>query len=240
MIYFYDGTKTGFLCAFVQAFPDTNAQISSHNVQLPLGQTPIFIQSNEERAKRAESRLLQFDKECLHDLKLLLRSGMENHEQIAFLYLREIAKQKHPVRTQLTLYEVFNAVECMKKIGLEIHRFHGFIRFMETQSGALYAPFSPDNDICDLLLPHFKTRLPEFPFVLHDVKREKAAIYDGKNHFVAPLKKADVLLSANEVEWQNLWKEYYAAVNIPQRERLKQMRGYMPVRYWKFLPETQF
>ena len=34
-------------------------------------------------------------------------------------------------------------------------------------------------------------------------------------------------------------KKYYAAVNIPSRERLAQMRGYMPARYWKFLPETQ-
>jgi probable DNA metabolism protein len=72
---------------------------------------------------------------------------------------------------------------------------------------------------------------------LHDVKRNKAAVYDGKNVFLAPLTEADVLLSANEERWQALWKWYYAAVNIPSRERLRQMRGFMPKRYWKFLPE---
>ena len=41
----------------------------------------------------------------------------------------------------------------------------------------------------------------------------------------------------DENNWQKLWQRYYASVNIPSRERLKQMKGYMPVRYWKFMPE---
>ena len=133
--------------------------------------------------------------------------------------------------------DVVAATECMQRVTWELHRLKGFVRFMESASGALYAPLSPDHDICDLLLPHFRARLPEFPFVLHDVSRKKAAVYDGKNSFLAPLDRADVLLSADERAWQSLWRKYYQSVNIPSRERLKQMRGYLPVRYWKFLPE---
>ena len=135
---------------------------------------------------------------------------------------------------------VFHASEIIRRIGYEIHRFHGFIRFTETASGALYAPFSPDNDICDLLAPHFRARYPQFAFVLHDVTRKKAVVYDGKNTFLVPLDKADVLLSADEDSWQSLWKEYYQSVTGSARtsnQREKQMRGYMPVRYWQFLPE---
>ena len=79
-------------------------------------------------------------------------------------------------------------------------------------------------------------------FVIHDIKRKKAAVYDGKNIFVAPLEKAEILLSASETEWQTLWREYYQSVTIAARtsaEREKQMRGNMPVRYWKFLTELQ-
>ena len=57
--------------------------------------------------------------------------------------------------------------------------------------------------------------------------------------FLAPLDEAQVLISSDEQAWQALWKDYYAAVNIPSRERLKQMKGYLPTRYWKFLPEMQ-
>ena len=173
----------------------------------------------------------------MEDLDYLLRSGMDGHEQVAFRYFKLLAEKKAPVRDMLAEEEVLLASECIRKVTYEIHRMHGFVRFLESASGALYAPLSPDNDVVDLLVPHFRARLPEFPFVLHDVKRKKAAVYDGKNTFLAPLERAEVMLSADEQAWQALWQRYYRSVNIPQRERLKQMKGYMPVRYWKFMPE---
>ena len=180
---------------------------------------------------------MHFDCRCLDDLDILLRCGEEDNEQVAFAYFHFLAQNKRPVRNMLAVPAVYRAVEYIKKVKLEIHHFHGFIRFTECASGALYAPFEPDHDICDLLVPHFRARLPAYPFVLHDVKRKKACVYDGANVFFAPLDKAEIMLSANETDWQNLWKKYYSAVNIPARERLKQMRNFMPVRYWKHLPE---
>lgn len=239
MVYLFDGTENGFFSACLVAFKDVFALVTSKQIQLPLGQEPVFISTNEQKAEKAKMRLLQFDKGILEELSLLLRHEDSDCEQTAFLYLRAVAKAKRPVRSQLQNPDIFHAIEYLKKIRYEIHRFHGFIRFTETASGALYAPFSPDHDICDLLLPHFKARLPKYPFVLHDIKRQKAAVYDGEHCFCAPLEKADILLSANEENWQLLWKEYYQAVNIPSRERLRQMRGYMPVRYWKFMPEKE-
>ena len=115
----------------------------------------------------------------------------------------------------------------------------GFVRFSESASGALYAPLSPDNDIVDILARHFSKRLPEYPFVLHDVKRQKAAVWDGAHLFLAPLKQAEVMLSADEEGWQKLWKTYFSAVNIPSRERIKQQNGYLPKRYRKFMTEFE-
>ncbi len=237
MIYLTDGTKESFLTAFLLAFSDGDALVSSSPTQLSLGQKTVFVSADAARAARAEERLLSFDKDCMNDLSLLLRSGMSGREQIAFRYFRLLALQKRPVRDMLADEDVLCASECIRKVTYEIHRLHGFVRFLESASGALYAPLSPDNDVVDLLVPHFRSRLPEFPFVLHDVKRKKAAVYDGKNTFLAPLEQAEVVLSASEQAWQTLWQRYYKSVNIPQRERLKQMKGYMPVRYWKFMPE---
>ena len=239
MLYIFDGTTSGFLTAFVQAFNDKNAVLTSKQTQLLLGQEPISVVSNETIALKAAERLTSFDRHAMEDLDTLLRSGMTDNEQVAFRYFRLMAKLKCPIGKRLAEPDVFTALSYIKKVGLEIHHFHGFVRFIETQSGALYAPIEPDNDICDLLVPHFRARLPEYPFVIHDVKRQKAAVYDGKNTFNAYLPHADVLICANEQAWQSLWKEYYHAVNIPSRERLKQMKGYMPVRYWKYMPEKQ-
>ncbi len=237
MIYLFDGSAYGFLTAFLKAFHDENALLSSKTAQLYIGETPIQVQTDETRARKAATRLQELDKKSIHDLDILLRCCESDNEQVAFLYLRFLAKTGCAVRNRFSQPCVFQAVSYMKKVVFEVHRFHGFIRFMETESGALYAPFSPDNDICDLLVPHFRARFPKLPFVLHDVEREKAAVYDGANVFIAPLKQASVVISGDELSLQSLWKEYYRAVNIPARERLQQMRGYMPVRYWKYLTE---
>ena len=194
MIYLFDGTTVGFLTAFVQAFTDENAVVTSKQTQLLLGEEVLSIPSNERVASKAAERLTSFDRNALHDLDTLLRCGMEDNEQVAFRYFRLMAKTKRPIGRRLAEPDVFHAVEYMKKVGLEIHRLHGFVRFIETESGALYAPFSPDHDICDLLLPHFRARLPKFSFVIHDVKRTKAAVYDGEHSFTAPLQKAEILL----------------------------------------------
>lgn len=237
MIYFYDGTKEGFFTAFLCAFYDKNAHLACERTQLSIGQECITIKTDPETAQKAEKRFLQLDSDCPEELDMLLRSGEEEKSQIAFRYMKLIADLGQPVRGMLANDAVLAAADCIQRVRLELHRFHGFVRFLESDSGALYAPISPDHDICDLLLPHFRARLPKHPFVLHDVTRKKAAVYDGTHSFVAPLDRAEIALSANEEEWQKLWKRYYDSVNIPSRERLKQMRGYMPVRYWKFLPE---
>ncbi len=237
MLYLFDGTKEGFLTALVRAYEDGDAYVTSRRVQLRLGEGQVCVETNFDLAARVENKLLCYDRDCMRDLDTLLRSGQEENGQIAFRYFRLLTKEKVPVGKRLADLDVFRAVECIRQVGHEIHKFHGFIRFMETASGALYAPFSPDNDVCDLLAPHFRNRLPHFPFVLHDVGRQKAAVYDGRHTFVAPLKEAEVLLSANEQGWRNLWRTYYSSVNIPSRERLKQMRGDMPARYWKYLTE---
>ncbi len=239
MLYLFDGSKQGFLCALIKGYGHREAQLTSKRVQLLLGQEQVCVETDFSLAERVENRLLSFDADCMRDLDFLLRSGEADNEQVAFRYFRALANAKTNISKRLADLDVFRAVEYVKKISFEIHRFHGFIRFIETQSGALYAPFSPDNDICDLLAPHFRARLPQFPFVLHDIRRKKACVYDGKRTFVAPLERAEVLISANEEGWQALWKRYYAAVNIPSRERLTQMRGYLPARYWKHLTELQ-
>ena len=235
MIYFTDGSKEAFLTAFLLAYHDENAYITSSQKQLVLGQESVFVQADLSRAERAERRLLELDKHCIEDLELLLRSADKRREQIAFRYLKFLTENKCPVRKMLGETAVLDAVECMRKITFEVHRMLGFVRFLESASGVLYAPISPDNDVVDMLVPHFRSRLPAF--VLHDVPRKKAAVYDGTNTFLAPLEKAEVVLSAIEEEWQTLWKRYFKSVNIPSRERLKQQRGYLPVRYRKFMPE---
>lgn len=237
MIYCYDGTKEGFFTAFLIAFRDKDAELVSDSFQLSIGAEAEYVKTDPEKAKKVKERFLSFDKKCLKDLDRMLRSGDAGKDMTAFSYFRFLAKEKRPVFEMLGEDAVRRAEECIRRVNTELHRMHGFLRFFETESGALYFAFSPDNDIVDLLIPHFRERLSGYPFVIHDIMRKKAAVWDTEHSFLAPLDRADVVISADERDWQNLWKTYYRSVNIPSRERLRQMHAYLPVRYMKFMPE---
>ena len=237
MIYFYDGSKEAFLTALAQSFCDEEASLTSRNKQLALGQQTVFVTPDIARADRVKKRLLSFDKACMKDLDYLLRSGDENRDAVAFAYFRLLAHKKRPVRSMYAEEAVIAAAECIRRITVELDHMRGFVRFMESASGALYSPISPDNDVVDLLMPHFCARLKGIPFVIHDIARKKAGVYDGEHLFFAPLERTEIVLSADEGAWQDLWRDYYKSVNMPERERLKQMRQYLPVRYRKLMTE---
>ena len=113
------------------------------------------------------------------------------------------------------------------------------MRFKETESGVLYAPYSPDNDITALLMPHFMKRLPYRPFVIHDLKRKTVGISDGRTfRMVKTDALAEITLSKDEKEYENLFKSYFKSITIKERKNLKQQDNFLPKRYRKHLPET--
>lgn len=240
MHYFaYDGTSNGFFTAVFDAYAFSNTKIVCEAIQLSLTDEITNVKTDGEKAARVLRKIRKCDRRAEFETDKILHSDFLNRSDIAYRYIRALLKHGAPVREQLTNADVFNAMEVVRKVEKETERFRGFLRFMETKNGVLYAPCSPDNDITEYLLPHFISRFSNIPFVIHDIKREKAGFYDKKNAFTASLNKSDIYLSDGEQDFCALWKEYYAAVNIPERKRLNQMKGYMPVRYWKFLHEKQ-
>ena len=79
------------------------------------------METDEEKAKRAENRFLSFDRDCMRDLDALLRSGNPEKAQIAFAYFRLLAQIKSPIGKRLAEPAVFAAVECIKKVGFDAY-----------------------------------------------------------------------------------------------------------------------
>lgn len=238
-IYLTDGTEAGFYTAVLAACNEPQSRIVSHKtVQLSFDSALLPVETDITEAERVKNKLRRFDKHAEEEISLILRRGDDGREQIALEYIRLIARYRAPVRARLSEPAVLNARDAVKKVRGETHRFTGFLRFMEGKNGIYYAPFEPDNDILELLVPHFTERLKKQPFIIHDTKRKKAALYNTRECVLTRTDdKVSVNLSDCEQAFQSLWKEYYRAVNIAERPHPKQMKGYMPVQYWKYMPE---
>lgn len=240
-IYLTDGSPSGFYTAAFTAYAEQDCRITSQtNVQLFIGCTLLTVTADPNKAERVQKKLRQYDRGAEEEISLILRRGDSRREQIALEYLRRIIQLGAPARARLSDPAVIAAREAVRKVRGETHQFTGFLRFMEGKNGVFYAPFEPDNDILELLVPHFTARLKNQPFIIHDTKRRLAALYNMHECvLICTDEKVSVSLSDSEEMFQALWKEYYCSVNIAERPHEKQMKGYMPVRYWKYMPEKR-
>ena len=237
-IYVCDGSPESFFTAVFDGYQDSDCVITSENdLQISLDSNFINVEPDIEKVKRVTDGILKYDKDAVDDILVSLRSGDSRREQIAFDYIKTIFKIKMPVKNAFNLPEITVFNDILYKVTGETHKMKGFLRFMESASGALYAPYSPDNNITDLLMPHFVARLNAQKFVIHDTKRKIAGLYNGSDWIMCPLDQPEIVISDTEKSFESLWKKYYSSVNIESRPHEKQMKGYMPVRYWKFLPE---
>lgn len=239
-IYICEPSAASFFTAVFDAVRDKECAITSNsNVQLALDCEVVNVGEDEEKCGRVIGGLSRYDAEAVGDVCFVLRSGDGGKEQTAFEYIKRLIERKAPIRKAFQLPEVIEFNELYRKVTGEAHQMKGFLRFMESAGGVLYAPYSPDNDITELIMPHFAARFANQRFVIHDLKRKIAGMYDGHRWLLGHAGEAEIYLSEYERAFETLWKKYYRSVNIAERPHEKQMRGYMPARYWKYLPEKK-
>ena len=238
-VYCTDGTEEAFYTAAFSAYADRDCVVASAaRLQLPLGAAVTEVRADPEKCERVKKKVRTIDPRAEQDISLVLRRGADTREMTALCYLRLLVRTGAPVRDMRAHPAVIEMWDERGKVTQEAHRFTGFLRFAEGANGVFYAPFAPDNDVLELILPHFVRRFAAQAFVIHDTVRRKAGMYNGRDCVIALTdEQVSVSLSAQEDYFCGLWKEYYRAVNIAQRPHEKQMRGYMPRRYWKFMPE---
>ena len=237
-VYLLSGELDCFFTAVFLAYKDATAWLCSAPFwQGCIGETVVEVVTDAEKSARVVRKIQSIDANALFDVQTILRSSASDGEQTAYLYVKELVKTGRVVRGKLSVECVRRAMDLRAQVLYEAHRLKGFLRFSETVGGAMYAPCSPDHDVLELLLPHFVDRLRGIPFAIHDVRRGKAALYNGAESRLVSVGNADILPSEREESIAELWKKYYRTVNIPDRKNERQRKGYMPKRYWQFLTE---
>ena len=242
--YFFDGTKNGLLTCIFESFYDRRIpdDVTTECVQCGLLDEIVTIKTDNEKAERVYKCLKNCKtKYLVSDFNLTFRSGEKKRFKVLLDYLNVAISNKNiDVSKAFALPEIQAFTDLKNRIYTETHRFKGFLRFMETERGFYYACYEPDNDITELLVPHFTARF-QSPFIIHDIKRNILALCDGKRYKI--LNGGDngvtVFMSESEENFLDLWQQYYKSINIEERKNLRQMRNYMPERYWKNLSEKQ-
>ena len=242
IVYEVEESLEGVLSAVFESYlwaevPDL--VMTSTEYQIDLETKIRKIENSEERINRVKKAIMLHAGEHTIDcLRIVMRSNNKLKATACFNYIKEIIDKKKDVAFELANPVTIEFNSLKDKVWLEVHRMKGFLRFTETDKGVLYGQFSPDNDILELLAPHFMRRYKFHNFALHDVKRNKVILYDTKGYKIfSPTQPLTVYIGEVEEKCRSLYREYFDAVNIKSRPHEKQQRGYLPLRYRKNMTE---
>lgn len=243
-ILLYDDSFEGLLCAIYYAFyskSKIDGIYSEKDFSSPLLLGKIInIETDDVKYEKVKNAIInKIDFLCLEKIYFVYLSCEVDRGLIIYKYLKTAFKLGRDVHSFLNLDEVRIIDEIKKRVSLEKHRFEGFVRFNYIENKFLYSSIEPDNNIVELLAEHFKNRFPNEYFIIHDIKRNKAVVYNSLSYEIVSM-SYDIYeqLKSHDDEYMKLWKAYFKATDIEERKNLRLQCRMMPKRYWKHIFET--
>lgn len=247
-LYRYDGSFEGLLSAFAEA--------SAHHDRAP----DFGVPGNPGDGLLFGGRDVPVRPEAAaHWLRTLTAAGGEQAPRtLAQAFLAELPGCERPMYEYclLTLERgecvddwaahpaVKRVCDAARRVGRELHRFKGLLRFAETTQGVYYAPCEPDHNITLPLGRYFAGRLRDQRWIIHDRRRDIAVLWDGETLQPGTVPAAGApgggpTLSPTEALAQEHWRTYHGHIAIDGRSNPRLQRQCMPRRYWRYLTEMQ-
>ncbi len=244
MIYIYDGTWNCFLTAVHHYYYDRQ---NVTNIECALSYSPNLIDEYREiitdnsKAKAVEQAILnKISHESLDNIIRCFFSEIAGREMWILNYIKLGFKIGSKIDNMLGTQTVLDVLVPARKVKAESHLMLGILRFELLENNIYYAPIQPDNNIITFIAPHFKQRFADQNWVIHDTKRNLAALYNTKNMIISYMDLDNIPdRHADELKFQSLWKNYFKHIAIKSRINPKLQKQFIPKRYWKQLTEKK-
>lgn len=244
LIYIYDGTFEGYMTAvydsyYSQAKP--SKIVSMDDYEPSLIDNIINIVSDSIKSDKVYSGIRnKISQNALMNVYHVFLSGIKNSDTLLYEYIKLGFKLGKEVDMHLHNDTVLNIHKISRKVSLEKHRMLGFVRFTKLLNDIYYSAISPDHNILSLIAPHFAERLQDQKWIIHDLRREIAVVYNAKEWVISAMPKdyIDIKKMIEDTEhYENLWKNYFTNIAIKERTNPKLQKLMMPVRYRAHLIE---
>jgi probable DNA metabolism protein len=243
--YCYDNTFEGFICAvaecldsgdshpeFVQDWDDCTAGLFAAECRevATVRETAVAFRNNFVKTVTQEA--FATARYAFHSQK----NGMED---LVWRYLKLGLEVGRRLELMLTDEPVYSVKRIARQVSHEAHKFKGFVRFQEVEAGFLYARIEPEADIISLIAPHFVQRVGDRPWMIHDLCRRQAALFDLKSWRL--VREIELSIEPDsthaEHEYAALWQRYFQCHAITERHNPKLQQKHVPLRYRKHLTE---
>lgn len=243
-VFLYDGSFEGLLTSIYHSFyspipPDSIYE--KNTFQADMLTIPTIIETDIDKMNKVKTAIIhKIDSITVRNVYLIYLSNENEKGIIMYSYLKEAFKLGSDIHNFLHLDIVKKVNLLCRRVKLEAHRFKGFVRFSYINNQFLYSTINPDNNILELICPHFMNRFSNENWIIHDVNRNIAGVYNQHSLEIFYVEPEEFNNIKNlKDEYSILWKEYFNSTNIKERENIRLQKRMMPKRYWAHIPETQ-
>ncbi|WP_287373977.1 TIGR03915 family putative DNA repair protein [Prosthecochloris sp.] len=240
--YRYDGTTEGLLTAIDHILRrETDPQkVELKPQQQNLFDEGIYIAANPERADILIRRFSAAYPENARQVIYVILSEKEEMETSILQYMHVVSLYGSRIDAHLTHPAVHAVHFLARKVGREVHRLKGLLRFAMLEDGCYFARMEPDFNIIQPLSTFFTRRLRTQEWFIYDVKRSLVSHWDGRKIDFGTLESfRSPQLAEEELQVQRLWKTFFTHIAIPERKNPQLQRSFMPMKYWKYLVEKE-
>ena len=240
----FDGSYEGFLCIvhayYYDAIMPINIQ-TDDDYQQALDTEEYYVSTDLNKAMQVQLGIRsKISTEAEGYLTYnFLAEGNERFMDM-FRYILLGFKVGREVDRHMQQDYVLGVQKRARYVGREAHLLLGFTRFAETKQGIFYSSISPINDVLALVAEHFRDRMMNQAWVIHDKKRHKAAMYDGNEYVIGRVPKSVTVDFCDKEDFvQDLWVAFFNSVTIQERINKSLQRNLLPLHFRKHMLEFQ-
>lgn len=241
----FDGSFEGFLCAVTaclesgESQPDFVREEDVQAVGLFAGDL-LSIETVRETALAFRKKFIdKASQEAFATARYAFYSRKGGINLLVFRYLKLGLEAGARLAVMLAEEPVYSVNRIARQVSHEAHKFKGFVRFQEVEEEFLYAKIEPEADILPLIAAHFAERVGDRPWMIHDLGRNQAVIFDLRSwHLIQDIElTAEPGTTVAEDEYATLWYRYFQRHAIKERHNPKLQQKHVPLRYRKHLTE---
>lgn len=241
IIYQYDGSFDGLLSCIYESYTQKErptAILVDGDAEPCLFDVRV-VSADPAHARRVYGSFRKLSPDVGPFLRRVFLTCLPDKEMAIYRFVVRLYREGAVYLTRLSDDDYQPLLRAVRHLSAEVEHLRGFIRF-SVFGETLGAEIEPKSRVLPLLRGHFCDRCYNERFFIYDRTHREALFYASGVSRIVPLDSFEMAPpDEEEAAYRRLWKCFYDAIAIRERENPKLRMTHMPKRYWGAMTEFQ-
>lgn len=211
--------------------------------QLDMFAEYVYVDADSDKTEKFTRSVRRISNLVYRNVFYALLSWQEDAVDAVYRYLILAFKVGKEVEHMLIKPEVMRVMELVRNVSNEAHRFREMTRFTLVDRKVYVSHIEPRCDVSLLVAEHFADRMPSEHWVIVDDGRRTAVVHPADERVYVKHLTDEEFTALGQAEYEtdeytDMWRTFFNAIAIEQRENYRCQRNLFPL--WIRKHATEF